>query len=132
MNAVIIIIAVFRYYGQERGALLFTSHFLKKIFSIFCFAALHHQGKGTAFEAAGLRIGQTIISVDGRPMQGENLRRPFFVFVFLNFLPFFFAMNFCSHIILPFLSIRTLSTTSIVFHFCATIHRPVDSSYIYI
>jgi hypothetical protein len=38
------------------------------------------QGKGTAFEAAGLRIGQTIISVDGRPMQGEDLR-PFFFFL---------------------------------------------------
>ncbi|XP_046444405.1 uncharacterized protein LOC124194312 isoform X3 [Daphnia pulex] len=39
-----------------------TRHPLPRIITI--------DGKGTAFEAAGLRIGQTIISVDGRPMQG--------------------------------------------------------------
>ncbi|XP_046444398.1 uncharacterized protein LOC124194312 isoform X1 [Daphnia pulex] len=38
-----------------------TRHPLPRIITI--------DGKGTAFEAAGLRIGQTIISVDGRPMQ---------------------------------------------------------------
>ena len=72
--------------------------FLKKIFWFSQFSI--HQGKGTAFEAAGLRIGQTIISVDGRPMQGENLRRPFFIyfyfilFYFFKFSPFFFCDEF--------------------------------------
>ena len=46
-----------------------------KIFSFSFF--LCRQGKGTAFEAAGLRIGQTILQVDGIKMEGENLSRHF-------------------------------------------------------
>jgi C-terminal processing protease CtpA/Prc len=29
------------------------------------------QGKGTAFEAAGLKVGQTIVEVDGTRMEGQ-------------------------------------------------------------
>jgi len=29
------------------------------------------QGKGTAFEAAGLKVGQTIVEVDGTRMEGH-------------------------------------------------------------
>ena len=29
------------------------------------------QGKGTAFETAGLKVGQTIVEVDGVPMEGQ-------------------------------------------------------------
>lgn len=43
-----------------------------KDFSFF-FVWLPTQGKGTAFEAAGLRIGQTVLQVDGIQTEGDDL-----------------------------------------------------------
>ena len=35
------------------------------------YRSFNSQGKGTAFEAAGLKVGQTIVEVDGTRMEGH-------------------------------------------------------------